>query len=719
MDQAIDHRSPSEQLATCPIEEQEAFIKSLSEDEAEALLYDWRGFNARPDQIAPEGYWEIWLLLAGRGFGKTRSGAEWIKEQVEGGARRIALVAETQKDLEEVMVAGESGILSLYPENMQPKYTKKPVKIVWPNGAIALGYNATEPDQLRGPQFDCAWCFIAGTMITCNGNEVPVEQLNVGDKVLTRKGLKEIEYTSQRAVKVGTVKFSNGTELTGSADHPVLTSHGWTNLSELNKGDRICVVNALNGVESVGIGTTADTLNIGARAQRAIGTGIDYTGLSIRNTLEASLKAMTFITRMVIRPTMPLKTSNVLQGPITCENTEQHTQYGPAIGPTNPSLMLNVMTAVRSLKERWLENLSVRSANKLKQTINEPQKEIVSIAAKNLKVSMENIAFSVASTWVPDGVQTVYNLQVKGQPEYFANGILTHNCDELAKWRHARATWDQLQFGLRLGDHPQQIVTTTPRPIEILKEIVAGKEGKIVTTRGSTKDNLANLAPSFIRKIYNRYKDTRLGRQELNAEILGDIPNALWTYQTLETSRVLEAPDLGRIVISIDPAVSNTENSDAHGIFAIGLDEDGNDAYVLEDGSLHGSPLDWATRVLLLYDKYQADAIVAEINQGGDMVEHTIKTKRSNANVIKVRATKGKHVRAEPVASLYEQGRVHHVGAFDELEKEMTMMTTSGYKGDNSPDRLDSVVWGITELLPDLILEKTEPIKMNFTGWNG
>lgn len=449
MDQAIDHRSPSEQLASCPIEEQEAFLKSISDDEAQALLFDWRNFHARPDQIAPDGEWDIWLLLAGRGFGKTRSGAEWIKEQVENGARRIALVAETQKDLEEVMVAGESGILSLYPENMQPKYTKKPVKIVWPNGAIALGYNATEPDQLRGPQFDCAWS------------------------------------------------------------------------------------------------------------------------------------------------------------------------------------------------------------------------------------------------------------------------------DELAKWRHARATWDQLQFGLRLGDHPQQIVTTTPRPIEVLKEIVAGKEGIIVTTKGKTKDNLANLAPAFIRKIYNRFEGTRLGRQELNAEILGDIPNALWTYQTLETSRVLEAPPLGRVVISIDPAVSNTENSDAHGIFAIGLDEEGNDAYVLEDGSLHGSPLDWATRVLRMYDEHQADAIVAEINQGGDMVEHTIKTKRSNANVIKVRATKGKHVRAEPVASLYEQGRVHHVGAFDQLEKEMTMMTTAGYKGDNSPDRLDSVVWGITELLPDLILEKTEPIKMNFTGWNG
>lgn len=428
-------QSGAERLASLPSDERAAFLSQLTDAEAEALLHDWRNFLARPDQIAPDGDWDVWMCLAGRGWGKTETGARWIKEQVEAGAMSIALVAETQKDLEEVMVAR---LQKICPDI---KVRFKPVRISWPNGAQAMGYNGTEPNQLRGPEFDTAWV------------------------------------------------------------------------------------------------------------------------------------------------------------------------------------------------------------------------------------------------------------------------------DELAKYRYARETWDMLQFGMRRGDHPRTLVTTTPRATEIIKAIVAGQEGKVHVTRGSTLDNRANLASSFIRKVYDRYSGTRLGRQELSAEILSDLPGALWSQSTIDSYRINAAPTLARTVIALDPAVTNTEESDEHGIIAAGMAED-QAGYVLEDASVGGSPMDWAKAAVALYHKHQAEAIVAEVNNGGDMVAHTIRAIAPNVNVIEVRASRGKHVRAEPVAALYAQGRVRHVGQFPELENQMTQFTNEGYQGDGSPDRADALVWALTELFPDMV--DTVPDASNF-----
>lgn len=445
-------RSQAERLAALPKSERDAILDALTPEQAEALLWDWRGFNARPDQIAPEGDWDIWLALAGRGWGKTRTGAEWVREQVKQGARRIALVAETQKDLEEVMINGESGILAVCPEAERPKVRYKPVRLTFPNGAVALGYNATEPNQLRGPQFDAAWC------------------------------------------------------------------------------------------------------------------------------------------------------------------------------------------------------------------------------------------------------------------------------DELAKWRYARQTWDMLQFGLRLGDHPRVMVTTTPLPIELIKSIIAGQEGRVAVTRGKTSDNASNLAAPFLAKIHERYAGTRLGRQELNGEILGDLPGALWTLSSLDTYRLSEAPECGRIVVAVDPAVTSTDASDEHGIVVAGLD--GQRGIVLEDGSIKGSPTAWAKRAISLYRTWQADGIVVEVNQGGDMVAHTLRTIDPNVKIIEVRATRGKHVRAEPIAALYEQGKIAHVGSFSELELQMCHMTGAGYEGEGSPDRVDALVWALTELFPDMTKAPPPPaerlkIPPRRRGWMG
>ena len=270
--------------------------------------------------------------------------------------------------------------------------------------------------------------------------------------------------------------------------------------------------------------------------------------------------------------------------------------------------------------------------------------------------------------------------------------------DELAAWRYPEA-WDQLMFGLRLGDHPQAVVTTTPKPTPLVKALVAAKTSHV--TRGSTFDNAANLAPSALQMLKEKYEGTRLGRQELEAEILGDLPGALWSLSTLDAYRLREAPQMGRIVVAVDPAVTATEASDEHGIIVAGLSDQR--GIVLEDASLSGSPNEWARRAVSLYRSWSADCIVIEVNQGGDMVAHTIRTIDPNVKIREVRASRGKHVRAEPIAALYEQGRAAHVGAFPELEAQMTQMTTNGFEGEGSPDRVDALVWAMTELFPAMV----------------
>lgn len=287
--------------------------------------------------------------------------------------------------------------------------------------------------------------------------------------------------------------------------------------------------------------------------------------------------------------------------------------------------------------------------------------------------------------------------------------------DELAAWRYPEA-WDQLMFGLRLGQHPQAVVTTTPKPTPLVKALVAAKTSHV--TRGSTFDNAANLAPSALQMLKDKYEGTRLGRQELEAEILGDLPGALWSLSTLDAYRLREAPELERIVVAVDPAVTATEASDEHGIVVAGLSLQR--GIVLEDASLSGSPNEWARRAVSLYRSWNADAIVIEVNQGGDMVAHTIRTIDPNVNIKEVRASRGKHVRAEPIAALYEQGRVAHVGAFPELEAQMTQMTTNGYEGEGSPDRVDALVWAFTELFPGMVDRAPDPKRYAIpkrTGW--
>ncbi|MGB3808907.1 MAG: terminase family protein [Parvibaculum sp.] len=389
------------------------------------LLDEWSVW-ARDDQIAPPGEWTTWLVLGGRGAGKTRAGAEWIRGLAERGeAGRIALVGETFGDVREVMIDGASGLCALGGTN-RPRFEASRKRLLWPNGAVAQAFSASEPESLRGPQFDAAWA------------------------------------------------------------------------------------------------------------------------------------------------------------------------------------------------------------------------------------------------------------------------------DELGKWRHAETAWDMLQFGLRLGTRPRQVVTTTPRPVPILKRLLADETTAV--TRASTYANRANLADAFFRSVISRYEGTRLGRQELDAELIEDNPDALWSRETIDNARVRAAPELVRIVVAVDPPATSGPQADECGIVVAGIADDGR-AYVLDDRSMGGlTPLTWASRAAKAFRDHEADRIVAESNQGGEMVSTIMRQVMPTAPLRLVRATRGKRLRAEPVAALYERGFVSHVGALARLEDQMCDFVPSMGK---SPDRVDALVWALTDLMLD------------------
>ncbi|SHN86914.1 DNA-packaging protein [Bradyrhizobium erythrophlei] len=417
-------------------------IADIARHFVETSKFDWRHI-ARPNQLEPVGDWANWLILAGRGFGKTRTGAEWVRSMMcgttplaAGRCRHIALVAETAADARDVMVGdgkgpGEgSGLLQVHPKSFMPTYESSKDRLTWPNGAIAMIYNATDPDQLRGPEHDGAWV------------------------------------------------------------------------------------------------------------------------------------------------------------------------------------------------------------------------------------------------------------------------------DELAKFALAQEVWDQLQFGLRLGTQPRALITTTPKPTKLLKTIIADPRTHV--TRGRTADNVANLAPTFVASIMARYSGTRLGRQELDAELLEDTPGALWKLSDIEAARIAPTalPTIRRVVVAIDPAVSNNENSDETGIIVAGRADDGH-AYVIADYSGKFSPDSWAREAIKAYHRHHADRVIAEVNNGGALVEATVRMVDPNVSYKAVHASRGKAVRAEPIAALYEQRRVHHVGTFPMLEDRMSAFTSDFDRGraGYSPDHVDALVWALSELM--------------------
>ena len=290
--------------------------------------------------------------------------------------------------------------------------------------------------------------------------------------------------------------------------------------------------------------------------------------------------------------------------------------------------------------------------------------------------------------------------------------------DELAKWKKAGEAWDMLQFALRLGRHPRQVVTTTPKNVAVLKAILGNPT--TVVTHAPTIANKAHLAASFLDEVYARYGGLTQGRQELDGELVEDVDGALWTAAMIEAAAAGPGDDEGltRIVVAVDPPTTARAGSDACGIVVVGAATGGPSrgwrAVVLEDASVQGaSPDQWARAVVAAADRHGADRVVVEVNQGGDMVEGVLRSVDSLLPVRKVSATRGKHVRAEPVAALYEQGRVKHVRGLGALEEQMMRMAVTGWQGRGSPDRLDALVWALTDLIVEPARATRDP-KLRF-----
>lgn len=304
--------------------------------------------------------------------------------------------------------------------------------------------------------------------------------------------------------------------------------------------------------------------------------------------------------------------------------------------------------------------------------------------------------------WPNGAIATTYSGQdpesLRG-PQHDAGWV-----DELAKMRYQQDVWDNYQFGLRLGSNPSTVITTTPRPTKLLRSIM--KDPATITTIGSTYDNRANLPEKYFTSIIRRYEGTRLGRQELNAELLEDTPGALWSLSLLERQRLAKLPcELQRIVVAIDPATTSDEDSAETGIIVAGCTTFGSQrkGYALEDVSIRGTPVEWARKAIAAYRAYGADRIVAEVNNGGEMIEAVLRSIDPSVAYTAVHASRGKITRAEPISALYEQGHIYHVGVFAELEDQMCTYVP----GEKSPDRMDAAVWAFTELFGTAVIDPT------------
>ena len=666
-------------------EESAAIFAEMTPAERAAKLYDW-SFWARDDQMLPEGDWVNWLPLAGRGWGKTRVGAETVRAWIKMGFRHVNLIGPTESDVEKVMVKGESGILAVCPPEERPIYVGNKHELRWPNGARSLLFSAEKADRLRGNQHEKLWCFCAGTMIPTPQGERPIETIREGDLVRTRFGFRRVLAAGNREADVGRVSFSHGQHLIGTADHPVLTTYGWTTLASLSTGQSVATDTwepiSAPRAQMAGDGASTSTGGFGLASAALFLLGWTFTTATKTRSITKSTISNFSLMRRIARFTRGIRPA-----------VEEFSFAAPSLQSASVAPAIS-----NSADERRPRSAS--GVTRSPPTRSERPSGPASIAEHGFCRSEASFAASVASTWVPVGLRTVYNLTVDGEHEFIANGVVVHNCDELAAWRYTDA-WDQAMLGLRLGSKPQVLITTTPRPTKIIKEL--RKDRQTHFTSGSTYENAANLADVFISKVVGKYEGTRLGRQELGAEILDDMPGALFNREQIDRDRIAHRkllPQMTQVVVAIDPAVSTGEDADETGIMACGVGDDKH-GYVLEDASGIYSPTEWAREAVRLYRRWHANKIVAEVNNGGDMVGETIRMEDPNILFKPVHATRGKVMRAEPISLLYEQHRVHHLGTLAKLEDQLCVFTSdfdraaSGY----SPDRLDAMVWGLHELM--------------------
>ena len=478
--------------------------------------------TARPEQVPPDGDWTELGVLAGRGFGKTRIGAEWMGRETYEDPSGLPsyVICPTLGDVKRVAFGGESGLLSVIPPDLIVSTNMTDLTITMRNcsGGTSLiqGFGSENYERLRGPQACRAWCFIAGTMVATPTGEQPIETLQPGDLVLTRKGPRRVMANASRLSDVGVARIGDK-NLVGTPDHPVYLPHGWTRLDQLRVGDRACVIVASNGAESGGTATAQGTTSAPTNPSNpsapsgcieSVGSPKSARSLTAgMSTTRTTTKGTTNSTTSSACPIPTTNTSTTTSG--TSAQTGTRSRFSTALA----RLAARLSSASASVLRRFANGVS-RSQPTPSVSPNAP----VDTAASLSDLGWELSAASVVSTWRPLGQQYVYCLQVEDAPEYFANGILVHNCDELAAWVYAEETWDMMQMGLRLGPLPKVMWTTTPKPRDIVRKLTKPQAGRIIV-RGSTYDNSANLPKSFFKQL-EQYEGTRIGRQELHGEMI-------------------------------------------------------------------------------------------------------------------------------------------------------------------------------------------------------
>ncbi len=722
-------------LASLPKPARDKILASLTAAERRRLSFVWR-FWARSKQLPPDDPdWLYWLLLAGRGFGKTRTGAEWIRERVKRGARHIIFAGATASDLRDIMIEGESGILAISPDWERPKYEPSKARLTWPNGAKALLLSADSPERFRGKQSDSIWldelgCLAPGTLVATATGEMPIDRVKSGQFVWTRRGLRRVVWAGKtgHSEPLFELTTKSGRVVRGTGNHRVFTEEtGWTLLSDL-KPDLTLIVRGAqsNGVELAG--TRTEKTGIGA-----IGMANCCTSLSGKASTGRVQNTSIFTTRTRTETTTTFPTSksshpgSISAGTAPEDSSPFLLRNGsnsqPPRGPGRNPRPDHASSAACCLPPPGSARPS--AAPIAEPGIDECQESTTrleyapSVEQNSRSISTERIDVvheSVLRVTELGKRSEVYDLSVDGVHEYFANGVLVHN-----SWRYPES-WDQLKFGLRLGHAygigPRAVISTTPRPTDVIRALIKDPKTRVVT--GSTYENQANLADAFIHSITREYEGTRLGRQELWAELLDDVPGALWARSLLDRLRIRppeRPPQMRRIVVSIDPSVTANAKSDECGIVVAGLGTDGH-GYILDDLSGRMSAKDWGTKAIVAYQRWKADRIVAEVNNGGDLVEANIRAVQTSIPNLghhvaykAVHASRGKRARAEPVAALDERGLLHHVGSFPKMEDEMC--TWDPTMTNESPNRIDARVWAITELM----LEPTQvhrSIGLNF-----
>lgn len=712
-------------------------VALLDDDEREQILadldlatleHDW-SWNGRPSQILPiwpgepGSDFSVALALAGRGWGKSLAGAQWVRAMDaawsslgrDNSRLRVALLGRTSADVRDVMLEGPSGLLNIWPPSVRDRVHWYPSRrrLDLPNGGMCTVFSAEEPAQLRGPQFHLGWCLPEGTMIRTAGGQLPIEMLEVGDRVWTRAGLRPIEAVAMTGMRaLLRLSAEDGRELRASAEHGVLTARGWLPMQFVVPGDIIYAWTnrfqapppSTNGPGSSGTATprTATTATQAEGCSCMSPSGFGITGEYPRGTSSTTLTTTGATTLSPIWKPERLATTRS----ITRETGFRTTQAGPsrlhpkhpALGPTpcgpreNP-IRSSASGAARSSRPQACGHASAAQP-----------------ALLPLVVALVESCSETART---------YDIGVAGQPEYFADDVLVHNSDELATYKQVRSSeddataWENLRIAVRLGSRPQILATTTPKRVPVLRTLLAEHQKdhrKILIRRGRTRDN-RYLSGAYLDVLEGLYGGTALGRQELEGEMLDDVAGATTSEAIIDKYRITKLPpNMPWIkVVSVDPTVAERPHDEC-GIVVLYITRTWpvlhRHAVVVDDLSGHYSPTEWGDIALKAAHEHGA-TVIAEVNQGGNLVFQMLRQAAQHAGLPmpqmkEVWSSKSKAVRAEPVSGAYARGRVHHLNVLAELESQLTSWVygSAGY----SPDRMDSAVQGIAAgLFPESV----------------